>query len=425
MVNKSEIDSTHGQGATAAARAQSEAAHALPAHESETGSPGAPTSNTAPDNCIGGVSRILRAGIDSLYLSFSGGMHEGIESQLEALKNLAQSEDAEEQSKAVLELQGTTLQVLPYGVRNYPFILKNGMFNIQVSRDASGKLPLAYVQIASRALTEAGPGAVVDCLVPIIGCLGLVEGIKVSRVDLCCDFVTDFLIQSLPEESWVSRSRKETRRRENGELTGFVFGEGSPISARLYDKKLEIRKSRKQFLEDLWRLEGWDQQSQVWRLEYQIKRKPLTEFGLSSFKDVERQIRSLWAYATAEWLRLVVPGKDQTRSRWPTHPLWDVLQAADFYGGQVFPLTRSLSESVPDDRYLFHNGLAAITSYMAARGIPTFAEAGPAFLKEAATYHASRSLETGQDVEAYCEPRAKLKARKYFKKPLKRDEEEV
>jgi len=425
MVKKSEISSSKVRGAAAKARAQSEAARALSAHESEVDSPGAPPSNTAPDNCIEGGSRILRAGVDSLYLSFSGERHEGIESLLEALKNLAQSEDIEEQSKAVLELHKSNFQVLPYGVRNYPFILKDGMFNIQVSRDSSGKLPLAYVQIASRALTESGPSSVVGHLVPIIGGLGLIKGIKVSRVDLCCDFVTDFVLQNLPEAAWVSRSRKETRRRENGELTGFVFGEGSPVSARLYDKKLEIRKSRKEFLEDLWWMEGWDRQSQVWRLEFQIKRKPLAEFGLSSFKDVEGQIQSLWAYATVEWLRLVIVGNDQTRSRWPNHPLWDVLQRADFRAGSVFPLIRSLSESVPDDRYLFQNGLAAITSYMAARGIPTFAEAGPAFLKEAATYHASRSLRTGQDVEAYCEPRAKLKARKYFKKPSKRDEEDV
>jgi len=410
--------------AEAEAQAQSEAAPALPAHRGLVGSSGAPPSNTAPDNCIEAGSQILRAGIDSLYLSFIGQMHEGIESLLESFKNLAQSDDIDEQSKAFLQLNETEFRVLPYGKRNFPYILKDGMFNIQIPKGSAQNLPLAHVQIASRVLTECGATSVVQSLIPIIGHLGFVQGIKVSRVDLCCDFVTDFLLQELPESAWVSRSRKQTTRIENGKLTGFVFGEGSPVSARLYDKTLEITKSGKEFLHDLWWMDGWDGQGQVWRLEFQIKRDPLVEFGLSSFEEVESQIQSLWAYQTTEWLRIAVPGNDQTRSRWPNHPLWDLLQTANFSGGNAFPLTRSLRESVPGDRYFFRQGISPIICYMAARGISTFAEAGPAFLKEAAEYHAFRSLETGQDIEAYCGKRAKLKAMEYHKRSAKRGEGE-
>ena len=50
---------------------------------------------------------------------------------------------------------------------------------------------------------------------------------------------------------------------------------------------------------------------------------------------------------------------------------------------------------------------------MAARGIETFEEAGQKFLADAKAFHANQSLSTGEDIEAYCQKRAALKAREY------------
>jgi len=170
--------------------------------------------------------------------------------------------------------------------------------------------------------------------------IGHVEEIKVSRIDLCCDFTSDVAFGVLPELAWISRSNNRNWYTEGGTFTGFVFGQGSPMSARLYDKTRQIKKSKQDYLRDLWWMLGWDRERTIWRLEFQIKRPVLVELGISSFDDVRCSLDSLWDYATANWLRLVCPGKDQTRSRWPNHPLWAELQKADFAADHKVPLSR-------------------------------------------------------------------------------------
>ena len=375
---------------------------------------GAPPSNTAPANCIDGKHHILRSGVDSLYLSFKGDLFKYIEETLTELKSLAQSDDPFEKADAVFEIEGHRFEVLGRGSRNYPFIIKDGAFNIQLSKPSSETLPLAYVQISSHCLTESGFLRPVQELKKVLAHLGTFSQIKVSRLDICCDFTTAVGLGELPEIGWVSRSNKRNCYFENEKFSGFVFGQGSRISARLYDKTLEITKSKKDYLKDLWWSEGWEMDCQVWRLEFQVMRSALVELGVSSFNDLVGTLDELWKYATAHWLRLVIPGNDKTKSRWPNHPLWTELQQASFGGGCCEGLIqRKSTQRVPLNDYFFINGLAAFTSFMAARGIETFEEAGPLFLEEAKEFHACYSLGTGEGIEEYCQQRAALKARKY------------
>lgn len=406
-------DNSRNLGAEAGAQAQTESARALPAPHLSEIPPGAPPSNTAPANCKSDSSEVLRTGVDSLYLSYSGTLHKHVEENLLALKALAQSKEPFEQARAVLEFEHSKFRILPRGTSTFPFILDDGMFNIRLSSAASEKMPLASVQISSRLLTDSGMEASVDYLDSIIRTFGPVVETKVSRLDICCDFVTGVGFGEVAEVAWLSRSNKRNCYTEAEKFTGYVFGQGSPLSARLYDKTLEIEKSKKDYLRDLWWMDGWDRTSKVWRLEFQIRREVLVELGIYSYLDLQDRLQSLWQYATRNWLRLVLPGKDKTRSRWPNHPLWDVLQAANFGTSSPMPITREHTKRVPLDGYLFTNGLAAIISFMATREIATFKQAGPEFLKAATEHHAIRNLNGGDDVEAYCQKRAAVKAREF------------
>lgn len=166
-------------------------------------------------------------------------------------------------------------------------------------------------------------------------------------------------------------------------------------------------------MKDIWWERGWDRKSQVWRLEFQIKRSVLVQLGVSSFDDLLGTLNTLWEYATQNWLRLVLPGKDKTKARWPNHPLWADLQKADFGRGNQPLLKRCRFTREPGEQYLFINGLAAITSYMAIKNIETFEEAAPIFLADAKDYHHWRSAMTGESIEGFCWRHASLKARKY------------
>jgi hypothetical protein len=117
----------------------------------------------------------------------------------------------------------------------------------------------------------------------------------------------------------------------------------------MYDKTREIKKSGKLWMEDVWRVNGWDEEEDtvVWRVEYKFKREVLNELkqgerfhGIDDAYELPALLSVLWAYAAGQvqggvdglpdgWLRCVVPSEgDSNRSRWPTHPQWTIVQAA-------------------------------------------------------------------------------------------------
>jgi len=406
MVNEIKSDCSNDSLVEAETRTQADAARGLPAI-------GAQPSNTAPLNSIDNDSQILRVGVDSLYLSYSGSLFKHFDTRLIELKQLAQSSEIEEQAQAICNIQDSQFKVSPRGAARFPYILSDGMYNVRFSSKDSEKMPLAAVQLKSRGLTESGMGPAVDYLGTIIRDLGQVKETKVSRIDLCCDFTSNIPFGSSDDIAWTSRSNKRNCYTEGGKFTGYVFGQGSPMSARIYDKTRQIRKSKQFYLRDLWFIEGWDLKQTVWRLEFQIKRQVLVQLGIDSYHDISSRLDALWQYATHNWLRLVCPGIDKTKSRWPNHPFWDQIQNVDFGTDHTVPLSRQHFRREPLDKYFFVNGLAPITSYMAAKGIKTFEEAGPRLLKDAEKYHASRAVLSDEDIETYCQKRAAIKARDY------------
>lgn len=376
-------------------------------------SEGAPPSNTAPANCIDDKDMVLRSAVDSLYLSFVGSIFEDVEQNLINLKTLAQSDNPFDIADAFIELDGDRFAVLGRGTRLFHYILKGADFNIQLSKHSADKLPMAYVQISSKSLTVNGLLSTVTSLNSILRLLGSFTVVNVSRVDICCDFTTSINLDKLSHDSWISRSNKRHSYRESGVFSGFVFGQGSPMSARLYDKTLEIKKSKKDYMKELWWSEGWETKSQVWRLEFQIQRAVLVDLGISTLDDLLATLDTLWKYATEHWLRLVLPGEDKTKSRWPNHPLWTALQSVQFGHGNQELLKRGRSTGAPGDRYRFINGLSGIASHMAIENIQTFEEAYPSFIQAAKNFHLDNSVFSGEDIEAFCRRHAALKARKY------------
>jgi hypothetical protein len=66
----------------------------------------------------------------------------------------------------------------------------------------------------------------------------------------------------------------------------------------------------------------------VLRVEAEIGREALREFGVSAPDDVLAVAGDLWRYGTGEWLFYRSPTADATRSRWPIAPEWRAVQQA-------------------------------------------------------------------------------------------------
>lgn len=242
------------------------------------------------------------------------------------------------------------------------------------------------------------------------------EPANISRVDLYADFCAECEMDAFdPLRDWVTRVEIMTLHYSYGRFSGWSFGSGGDIVARLYDKTLEVeKKSHKFYLHELWKAAGWDGESQVWRMEFEAKRNALVSPQLPKLAHLLPNQAALWRYLTENWLRLTVPtDSDSNRARWNNHPLWDFIAAAFNTEGDQAKLQRFNHARLPEDERLFVHGLGGITSFMASRGIEDLGEGIGEYLHQAKAYHVTRSGFKHDGMERYVGRKVKAKNRRY------------
>jgi len=336
---------------------------------------GTTPSNTVPYNCNSEYFKLLRFGVDSLYLSYQGDLFPEVQERLTKLKLLAQHSDAHQQSMAQYPIGSHIFEVKDKGSSVFPFVIEDGAFRISLSR-ASKFTPMAYVKMSSRYLSSTSPKWAEQELRSILEELGtLTASAHVSRIDLCADFVSSENMESWDREAWVTRGKNIAAYAVDEKFTGWSIGLGGNIACRLYNKLLEIITSNRTDLLPLWAATGRKPEEPVWRIEFQFMRELLAQHGIVDLDSVLANLNGLWSYATTEWLRLTLPNPDdQTRSRWPLHPLWGYLSSIDWEtdGG---PLSRSFKATrLPEDDRIFALGASSIASYMAKHAITDYGD---------------------------------------------------
>ena len=375
--------------------------------------PDAPASNTASDNYGPGDIKLLRFGVDSLYLSYQGELAAGQEKALEALKDLAQSPIPGDSAFAAISANGHHFEVKDKARRLFSFALEDGCYRIDLSR-GKGKLPLAYCKVASDYLCIHLPEQAERDLYDTLSGLGDARpDPNVSRIDLFLDFACGLPMNGWAENAWVTKAARVHHYTENGRFTGWGLGQGAPLLCRLYDKTCEIRLSGKEYLQDLWSAQGWNPGVPVWRLEFQFRTEVLRQLGLLGFSRVNSSLKGLWAYAM-DYFRLTVPNtSDKNRSRWPTHALWKALSAVDWEGNGG-PLYRSFSPiRAPSLEFIARQGFGAITSFMAREGFQDFIEAIDAFVDMVLTQTHERAHRMGLSFDGLVDETVALKRRRY------------
>ncbi len=319
-----------------------------------------------------GSARVINRGVDTLVLNgyytdergkpIKRELDDALALQLEEWKRAAQ--DTGDLHPTSLTFNGATLHMCPNGAGHgqWPWMLKTDDITLYVSRGqwngvASVRFNAQYLWSCS-ALLEA-----------IINVHDLLNDLfqnevylQVSAVDLCADIAGWQEITSLDRRrNFVSRSRKRSVHTEPDwgydvalqehtyglQETGFDFSKHGALSCTIYDKTRELRRSGKDWFLDLWHSRGWsEEEGAVWRVEFKFKREALHELeqegvfhGVEDAYDLLELLPVLWAYAAGRpeggpdglpdgWLRCVVPNGDKNRSRWPTHPVWKVVQQA-------------------------------------------------------------------------------------------------
>lgn len=378
---------------------------------------GVPPTNRTPCNYNAETFKALRYGVDSLYVSYPGVLSEEWDSKLADLKALAQSENEFEQATAQVVIGEHLFEVRDKGRGRFSYVLVDNCYHLQASNKRSKVLPLAYVQISSEYLANVGVEQAEHSLRYIVNTLGLVnEPANISRVDLFVDFIADLKMDSFdPLQHWVTRTQSIDLHYRHQQFSGWSFGMGGDIGARLYNKCLEIeKKSRKVYLYELWQAVGWDGSATVWRMEFEAKREVLKELGIFKLDNLLQLQSALWIYLTQDWLRLAVPmPSDTNQTRWPTHPLWDQITRVFDEQGEQPKLQRFTPMRLPADERLFVHGMGGLTSFMAARGIEDMGEGIGEYFHQATEFHNSRSGLNQMGLELYLDRKVRVKSRRY------------
>lgn len=318
----------------------------------------------------------LLCGIDSLDLGFYvswAGHWESFRTYLQESKDKAMGSTGHLDQT----LSGRKFLHLPSGKPpNYRYHLQFPEYHAYIAiANHPGKSPNVYVSLNASALWGLGlQGAVDQVILDLTSFQGTVCRIVPSRLDLCCDYLLpgglslDFLQQHA-----VARSRAQSSHINSGVLETFYSGSpGAPIRLRIYDKTKEIKKTGKFWFEDLW---GLVDTSDVWRVEYQMRRSVLKQFGLNSIEDLAAKLGGLWEYLSENWFSLRHQDNDQQNRR-SVLPWWGDVQTLKSKLGSELDLHRTIGTAFPAAATWFISHISGCLPSFAARiGAKDFNEA--------------------------------------------------
>ncbi|MBL8446158.1 MAG: replication initiation factor, partial [Zoogloeaceae bacterium] len=140
----------------------------------------------------------------------------------------------------------------------------------------------------------------------------------------------------------------------------------------------------------------------------------LDQKGVSKLYAVLAHLNGLWSYATTEWLKLTLPKpEDQTRSRWPIHPLWVALASIDWEtdGGPLSP--RFSTTRAPQGDWLCRQGFSALTSFMAMEREWDFWQGWRRLGERVESHYFARTHLQGVKFEQFVEEQVRIKGRRF------------
>jgi len=234
-----------------------------------------------------------------------------------------------------IELNGINVKVHRNGIPFYSYKLSCNDFLVYfMDKEVKNTSPIKVRFLSSYLWSIGFEKAVKEFLNWLNGLELSITTTKLSRIDICVDSdETPFTKEDV--EKVVTRARGKANHFVNDEyyngsqFSGFTIGRGDPLLARVYNKTLEVKKSQKVWFFDLWKEHLWDGSQPVWRVEFQIRRKCLKEFGVNSIDDFFLKENNIWSYLTYEWLTLRIPSSDKNKARWLLDSRWTIVQNAD------------------------------------------------------------------------------------------------
>src|SRR5665213_3775914 len=237
----------------------------------------------------------LASGIDALYCSGRGLLPDDVLHRLELGRD-----EAEVTGESVpFEFGGVLFELMPhnFGRHRYRLDHPNGVLGVT----SSATLPTIKIQPRAAYIHAVGALPCIRWFRSVLDEEILNLELTASRIDLHVD-VQGWCLDGDDRTRFLTRATNRVTFEDSEDFSGFLFGKrkSKTYMARIYDKTLEMRQSRADYLEDMWG-DSYDPERQVLRVEFEIGRQGLAEFGLREPEDVIAASGVLWQYCTEQW----------------------------------------------------------------------------------------------------------------------------
>lgn len=300
----------------------------------------------------------LAKGVDSLYLYLDC---------VTAIDWAAMCDKAEKHDYGQgLEINGLPFVRVKAWIKSYPICLQHTQFMFFINRRT------AFVKVLSLAFELRGFDGVVLWLCRILEKMKSrlvpvpwLEFLKVSRVDVFCDFAYagDFAL-----DQFRTKLKKSGffQSGENAEAMTIYFGSRHSLLVRLYVKSAEIEHSGKTYLRSNWQEHGCGG-SRVWRLEFEYHKHKLSE--ICHYRELvgfdAGVIAQLFSYGVNTFEYVVEADNHRHLSRKALHPVWQQLQ--ELFAAEYSIKRKSVGSANIDYRY--KRARPWVISWLAAREI--------------------------------------------------------
>ncbi len=223
----------------------------------------------------------------------------------------------------IKEINNIKLRIMATSQSGFNVVCQTGDFSLSFRKIGEHKNPVLKAEFRAEFLLRNGYKRAINIVLDYVKTFLKSFNIKVSEIHLAKDIQNyNFSILDFYRLKSLKRNREiynqETNLYFNGlKFTGFSIGKGAEM-LRIYNKTLEIDKNKnKAFIKYLsWQInKDYDDNKEVWRIEFQLRREKLKEFYTSygiidNLDSLLNSISSIWEYLTNKFLMVDFSIKD-------------------------------------------------------------------------------------------------------------------
>ena len=278
-------------------------------------------------------------GIDTLYFFFETNENYDdlfleIQDQLEEIKGKFEKRDIEFENKDLtISINDIQLSYLGKQEGFYWFKDSNKFFRIGFKdRYKNRGLNDIRVQLQGNGIYTFGINSIIELLKDSLKEV-ISDYIPITRADLNCFIQYDF--------SFVKKDMFSTRKRQystineigNANTTQTLYVGKEPFKLRLYNKSLELKKSKKfEIMNEYFLNNGFDLEHNIFNIEFQMNRGHLKQYNINTIDDLFANAKNLFQIAMDDIRLLDIDSVSSERLinnkyQADTHPLWEEIKS--------------------------------------------------------------------------------------------------